>query len=200
MSSIYPTAKRLLDVVASGVGLVCLAPALAACALAVKVGSPGPVFFLHERVGQRGRRFRLVKFRSMTHGAAGAQVTAASDLRITPVGRLLRKYKLDELPQLWNVFVGEMSLVGPRPEVARYVELFRADYERILTVRPGITDFAAIEYRHEEELLAASADPERAYVTEVLPAKIALYNRYLDTMSLSTDLRLIAETLRAVVK
>jgi len=174
---------------------------LEACrAAGVKLTSPGPVLFRQERMGVRFRPFLLLKFRSMTHGVAGAQVTSAGDARITPVGRLLRKTKLDELPQLFNVLRGEMSLVGPRPEVRRYVEAFREDYARILEVRPGITDFAAIEYRDEETILARSANPERAYMDEVLPAKIRLYYKYLERRSFSTDLALIFRTLGAILR
>lgn len=180
--------------------MVVLAPLLAAVGIAVIADSPGPVLFRHERVGLRGQKFRLLKFRSMAHGSRGSQVTAAGDARVTRVGRLLRRTKLDELPQLWNVLVGDMSLVGPRPEVERYVTLFAHDYEEILQVRPGITDFAAIEYRDEERILAAAADPEREYRQVVLPAKIALYRRYLAERSLRTDLNIIARTLIAVLR
>lgn len=198
--SLYPIAKRSADVLVSLTGMVVLAPVLAGVAVAVVADSPGPVLFRHERVGRRGKKFRLLKFRSMTHGSSGSQVTAAGDARVTRVGRLLRRTKLDELPQLWNVLVGDMSLVGPRPEVERYVTLFARDYEDILQVRPGITDYAAIEYRDEEGLLAAAADPEREYVQVVLPAKIALYRRYLVERSLRTDLNIIARTLLAVLR
>lgn len=187
--------KRALDVLASGLGLLALSPLLAVLAVAVAASSPGPVLFRQVRVGRGGRPFHILKFRSMRHGTAGPAVTASGDPRITGVGRFLRRHKLDELPQLWNVLVGEMSLVGPRPEAPRYVERYPEAYARILTVRPGLTDFAALEYRDEERILAASADPEAAYLNVVLPAKIALYQRYLAEMSLATDLRLILRTL-----
>jgi len=196
----YAAAKRALDAGVAATGLLALGPLLAVLALAVKLDSPGPVLFRHERVGRGGRSFKLFKFRSMTHGAKGPQVTSAGDGRITRVGRWLRRTKLDELPQLWNVLVGDMSLVGPRPEVARYVELFAEDYRDILEVRPGITDFAAIEYRDEERVLAAAADPEAEYRQVVLPAKIALYRRYLAERSLTTDLLLIGRTLLAILR
>lgn len=196
----YDYSKRCFDIVASLTGLALLSPLLITAALAVKIDSPGPVLFRHERVGRRGRRFRLLKFRSMTHGARGREVTVAGDARVTRVGRLLRRTKLDELPQLWNVLVGDMSLVGPRPEVARYVELFADAYREILEVRPGITDFAAIEYRDEEGVLAAAADPEAEYRRVVLPAKIALYRRYLAERSMRTDLVILARTVLAVLR
>ena len=200
MRSTYPAAKRALDIVASALGLLVLGPVMAICALAVKASSQGPVLFRHRRVGRRGRTFELLKFRTMADRAAGAQITSAGDPRITRVGRVLRRYKLDELPQLMNVLRGDMSLVGPRPEVKRYVDLFPREYERILEVRPGITDFAAIEYRDEEQILARSADPERAYVEEILPAKIRLYERYLAEASFATDVRLIFRTIGAILR
>jgi lipopolysaccharide/colanic/teichoic acid biosynthesis glycosyltransferase len=200
MRSTYPASKRVFDVIASGLGLVGLAPVLGACALAVKMSSPGPVLFGHERVGLGGRRFKVLKFRSMTHRSSGAQITSANDARITPIGRVLRRYKLDELPQLINVLRGDMSLVGPRPEVARYVERYPDAYARILQVRPGITDLAAIEYRDEEQLLAAATDPEQVYVSEILPAKIRLYDAYLEQRSLLMDAKILMRTLAAVIR
>ncbi len=196
----YCSAKRIMDVIASSAALVALAPAMALLALAVKLDSPGPVLFRQERAGRGNRPFTILKFRSMRVGATGPLVTAAQDARVTRVGRFLRRTKLDELPQLWNVLVGDMSLVGPRPEVERYVRLFPEPYERILTIRPGLTDFAALEYRDEEETLNASADPESAYTDVVLPAKIVLYHRYLDEMSLGTDVALVLRTFAALLR
>lgn len=196
----YRFAKRGLDLLLAAAGLLVLGPLLAAVAVTVKVTSQGPIFFRQERVGQMGRPFRIVKFRTMTAGAAGPAVTRRGDPRITPLGVLLRRTKIDELPQLYNVLVGHMSLVGPRPEVRKYVERFPAEYSRILTVRPGITDFAALEYRDEESLLAASSSPEATYLETVLPAKLALYRRYLDERSLRTDLALIVRTLAALFR
>jgi lipopolysaccharide/colanic/teichoic acid biosynthesis glycosyltransferase len=196
----YETLKRTIDVGASLLGLAVLAPIFAGIAVAVRLDSPGPVLFRHERMGRFGRKFQLLKFRSMIHGARGAELTVAGDARVTAVGRLLRRTKLDELPQLWNVLAGDMSLVGPRPEVERYVRLFPAEYEVILSVRPGITDFATIEFRDEERVLAAAADPEAEYRNVVLPAKIALYRRYLAERSLSTDAKLLLRTVLAVLR
>ncbi len=189
--------KRAFDLAASAAGLVVLSPLLLAVAAAVVVLDPGPVFFRQTRVGRGFRSFRLFKFRTMRAAAEGTgpQVTVGGDARITAVGRILRRTKLDELPQLLNVLAGDMSLVGPRPEVPKYVELFRKDYEAVLSVRPGITDFAAIEYRDEEAVLAAYPDPEKAYVETVLPAKIALYRRYLDEIGPATDLGILFKTL-----
>jgi len=196
----YLLAKRAIDLVASALGLLVLVPVMTAVAVAVKSTSPGPVLFRQTRVGRAGRHFTILKFRSMRDRAKGMDITASDDARITRVGRVLRRYKLDELPQLWNVLAGDMSLVGPRPEVERYVKLFEKEYARILTIRPGITDFAALEYRDEESLLASSPDPERTYQEIVLPAKIRLYSRYLDEMSLGTDLLLILRTIGVLLK
>ncbi|WP_305037315.1 sugar transferase [Anaeromyxobacter sp. SG66] len=198
-SSSYARTKRAMDVAFSATGVFLLSPLLVAVAIAVRLDSPGPVLFRHERVGRNGRKFGVLKFRSMTHGSRGAEVTAAGDPRITRVGRVLRRTKIDELPQLFNVLSGDMSLVGPRPEVARYVSMFSRDYEEILKVPPGITDPAAVEYRDEERLLAASADPEAQYSQVVLPAKIALYRRYLAERSLWTDLKIIGRTFAALI-
>jgi lipopolysaccharide/colanic/teichoic acid biosynthesis glycosyltransferase len=189
-----------MDVIASIAALVALAPVMAALALAVKLDSPGPVLFRQQRAGRGNRPFTILKFRSMRIGATGPLVTAAQDARVTRVGRFLRRYKLDELPQLWNVLVGDMSLVGPRPEVERYVRLFPEAYERILTVRPGLTDFAALEYRDEQATLQASPDPESAYTAVVLPAKIELYHLYLDEMSLGTDVVLVLRTIAVLLR
>lgn len=192
--------KRALDLAVALPLLALLSPLLAVLALAVKLDSAGPFLFRQVRVGRGGRPFRILKLRTMRVGAVGAAVTARGDARVTAVGRFLRRWKLDELPQLWNVVVGDMSLVGPRPEVPRYVERFPEDYARILRVRPGVTDLAAIVYRDEEAVLAAAPDPEAAYVQTVLPAKIALYHRYLDEMSLRTDLGLLLRTVAAVLR
>jgi lipopolysaccharide/colanic/teichoic acid biosynthesis glycosyltransferase len=166
----------------------------------VVLDSPGPVLFRHLRIGRDGRKFQLLKFRSMSRGSRGGEITAAGDPRVTRFGRVLRKTKLDELPQLWNVLLGDMSLVGPRPEVERYVCMFAREYEEILKVRPGITDLAAIEFRDEERVLGAAPDAEVAYCTEVLPAKLALYRRYLAERSMGTDLRILGRTVLALLK
>ena len=196
-------AKRLFDLLLSSLGLAVLALPLALVALAIKLDSPGPVFYRQVRVGLRGREFRIHKFRTMAHdpGDRGPQLTVGLDARITRVGAFLRRTKLDELAQLFDVFEGTMSLVGPRPEVPRYVALYPAALrEKVLSVRPGITDFASIEYRDESTLLARSTDPERTYREVVLPAKLALQARYVDEAGVLTDLRLILRTLRAILE
>jgi lipopolysaccharide/colanic/teichoic acid biosynthesis glycosyltransferase len=192
-------AKRLFDVVLSGLGLLVLSPLLAAIAMWIKLDSPGPVFFRHERIGRGGVPFRIHKFRTMAHGNQGAQITVGADRRITRAGQFLRRTKLDELPQLVDVLQGTMSLVGPRPEVPRYVTLYPpALRDKVLSVRPGITDIASLEYRDESERLARAADPEREYVDVVMPAKLALAARYVDEASLAFDLRLILRTFKLV--
>ena len=193
--------KRIIDVAGSALGLLLSTPFLLIAAAAIKLTSPGPVLFSQERVGRGFRPFRILKLRTMRERGGQAilpdpQITSGGDARVTPVGRILRKLKIDELPQLVNVLRGDMSLVGPRPEVPRYVEMFRADYEEVLRVRPGLTDLASIKYRHEEDILAAAPDPEQAYVTTVLPDKIALAKEYVRTRSILGDLRIMARTLR----
>ncbi|MCV2359824.1 sugar transferase [Paucibacter sp. TC2R-5] len=195
-------AKRLVDVLLSALGLVLLAPLLLAIALWIKLDSPGPVLFRQARVGRRGRLFSIHKFRTMRPDAPslGPQITIGADPRVTRAGQVLRRSKLDELPQLWDVFRGAMSLVGPRPEVPRYVALYPVDIaELVLSVRPGITDLASIEYRDESRLLAEAADPEACYVEQVMPAKLALAARYVQTRSFSGDLTLLLRTVKAIL-
>lgn len=188
--------KPILDALAAAIGLLVLVPVFAVVALSVRLSSPGPVFYRQERVGRGGKTFRIVKFRSMFVDAdqRGLAITATGDPRITSVGRILRHFKLDELPQLWNVLMGEMSLVGPRPEVPRYVESYSEAQRRVLAVRPGITDPASIAYRHEEELLGTYPDPDLHYREVMLPHKLSLNLEYLTRMSFSYDLSLIVRT------
>ena len=194
--------KRILDILASLFGLIILSPFLLFITLLIKLSDPGPAFFTQIRIGQDFKPFRLIKFRSMVVDAdrMGALVTSGDDPRITRIGRFLRKTKLDELPQLINVLRGDMSLVGPRPEVAKYIDVYRDDYKEILQVRPGITDYGAIEYRHEEEVLKQYKDPEEGYIKEVLPAKIKLYRKYISEVSFFTDMRLIFRTILHIIK
>lgn len=196
-------AKRLFDLLASAVGLLLLSPLLAVIAVAIKLDSPGPVFYRQERVGRHGRLFRIHKFRTMRVDAdrTGPQLTIGADRRVTRVGDPLRRYKLDELPQLIDVLEGTMSLVGPRPEVPRYVAAYPdSQRELVLSVRPGITDWASILYRSENEVLARAAEPQRAYIEEVLPVKLRYYTDYVRQRSFWGDLRIIAATLVAVVR
>jgi len=191
-------AKRLFDIVCAGLGLLILLPLLIALALWIKWDSPGPVLFRQERVGRFGKPFYIHKFRSMRVDAPalGPQITVGEDPRITRSGRVLRAAKLDELPQLWDVLRGAMSLVGPRPEVPRYVALYTPEQrELVLSVRPGITDPASLQFRNESEVLARAADPEREYAEVILPAKLKLAGEYVRQASLWTDIRLILATL-----
>ena len=196
-------AKRLFDLLAAGAGLLLLAPLFAVIAVWIRLDSPGPVFFRQQRVGRPGVPFRIHKFRTMTHApaAAGLPLTVGADARVTRAGRLLRRTRLDELPQLIDVLAGTMSLVGPRPEVPRYVAFYPPELRaKVLGVRPGITDPASLLNLDEAEVLGRAADPERAYVEIVLPAKLRCSARYVDERSLGGDLRLIARTLRAVLR
>jgi lipopolysaccharide/colanic/teichoic acid biosynthesis glycosyltransferase len=198
---VHDVAKRVFDVVAAATGLLILSPLFVAAAGAVRLGSPGPILFRQERVGRHFRPFTIYKFRTMVADAdkKGGQLTASADPRITRVGRWLRATKIDELPQLINVLKGDMSLVGPRPEVPRYVELFRKDYEYVLSVRPGLTDLASVKYRHEAALLAHSDNAEEEYVRRILPDKIALARQYIDRSSVWGDIGLLLRTAFRIV-
>lgn len=193
-------AKRLFDLLAAAIGLALLALPGLVLALLIKLDSPGPVFFRQERVGRHGRAFRIHKFRTMRVDAERqGQLTVGEDARVTRTGRWLRAHRLDELPQLIDVLRGDMSLVGPRPEVPRYVALYPpALRERVLAVRPGITDPASLAYRGEASQLAAAADPEREYVEVILPRKLALAADYAAHASLWTDLGVVARTLKVL--
>ena len=193
--------KRLFDIIASCIGLLLLLPVLLGLALWVILDSRGGIFYRQVRVGKGGADFKLWKFRTMHPDAdkRGLLTVGGRDPRITRAGYYLRKYKLDELPQLLNVLSGDMSLVGPRPEVRRYVDMYTPEQRRVLDVRPGITDYASIEYSNENELLAKAADPERTYIEEVMPAKLALNAKYIAEQGLMTDLRIIWWTVRKIV-
>jgi lipopolysaccharide/colanic/teichoic acid biosynthesis glycosyltransferase len=193
--------KLLFDLTFAFSGLLILSPLFAAIAVWIRLDSPGPALFRQVRVGQNGREFRICKFRTMHVDAeqVGPQVSRGDDPRITRSGRFLRTYKLDELPQLINVLRGEMSLVGPRPEVPKYVAAYPEAYREILTVKPGMTDYAALEYLDENELLRGVADPEKKYLEEILPVKIELSRTYLKNRSGFTDIVLIFRTLWKIV-
>jgi len=196
-------AKRLFDMLASGIGLIALTPILLGISLAIKLESHGPVFFRQERVGRFGKTFRIHKFRTMVTDAErrGLQITVGADARVTKVGAVLRKYKLDELAQLIDVFFGDMSLVGPRPEVPLYVACYPVEArEIVLSVKPGITDRASIEYKDENEILGKAANPHKAYVDEVLPIKIRYYIYYVKNRSFWGDIRIIFATLFAIIR
>jgi len=192
--------NRIVDVGVAAGGLAISLPLLVVLALIVKLDSPGPAFFVQTRVGKRRRPFRLVKLRTMTAGAPGAAITARQDPRITRVGALLRRTKLDEVPQLWNVLRGQMSLVGPRPEVPEYVEKYRAEWEPLFSVRPGLTDTASLTFRDEEHLLGMARDRERAYMEILMPTKLALALQDVRGRSLLHDVRVILRTAASVVR
>ena len=195
-------AKRIFDLFFVIPGLLLFSPIFLLLALWIKTDSTGPVFFRQERVGKEGKLFRIFKFRTMVQNAEflGAKVTIGRDPRITRSGELLRKYKLDELPQLLNILNGEMSLVGPRPEVAEYVEYWPADIrELVLSVPPGITDFASIEFRNENELLETAEDPIAEYIYKIIPIKLDYYVRYVHERSISLDFLLILRTIKVII-
>lgn len=188
--------KRIFDLLLAGAALLLLTPFLCAVGLLIKLSGRGPVLFCQTRVGLEGRPFRLWKFRTMVRGAEqqGAQLTAAGDPRVSGVGRWLRRFKVDELPQLWNVLIGDMSLVGPRPEVPRYVSFSDSLWRSILRVRPGITDPASLLYRREDDVLAGADDPELHYRAFVLPHKLHLSLAYIGQASLWLDVKLVLST------
>ncbi len=188
--------KRFMDILGSMAGLLIVWPVALLVALAVKISSPGPALFHQERMGRHGSKFHIVKFRTMAvqKSCSGCQVTAGGDSRITSVGAFLRRHKLDELPQLINVLRGEMSFVGPRPEVPEFAELFPMEYAQILKVRPGITHPATLNFRREEEILAEVGDPRKFYIDKVMPEKLAAYEADLE-QSLAQDIKTIVETI-----
>ena len=193
--------KRLFDIVASGLGLLCLSPLFLILAVWIKCDTPGPVFYRQTRVGRYNRDFRLYKFRSMRIGAdrQGLITVGGHDTRITRSGYFIRKYKLDEFPQLINVFIGDMSLVGPRPEVRKYVDLYTQEQMHVLDVRPGITDLASIRYRNENELLAQAADPDRYYIETIMPDKLRINLEYVANHSFWSDIGLIFKTFKEII-
>ena len=193
--------KRIFDIVSSSVVLVVLSPVFAAIAVWIKLDSPGPVFYRQVRVGRGNRDFYLYKFRSMRVGAdrQGLITVGGNDPRVTRSGHFIRKYKLDEFPQLINVFKGDMSLVGPRPEVRKYVDMYTEEQMHVLDVRPGITDLASIRYRNENELLERVNDPDKYYVEVIMPDKLRINLEYVARHSFTFDIRLIFQTFRAIV-
>ena len=194
--------KRLFDIIASGLGLIVLSPLFLVLAIWIKLDSKGPVFYRQVRVGRDNKDFRIFKFRSMRVGAdKGSLVTIGGhDPRVTRSGYFIRKFKLDELPQLINVFVGDMSLVGPRPEVRHYVDYWTQDQMHVLDVRPGITDPASIKFRNENELMEKADDPEKYYIEVIMQEKIKLYLEYVEKHSFFYDLGLIFKTFWVIVK
>lgn len=192
---------RFFDILFSGLGLLVLSPLFLVLYVLIRLESKGGGFYSQERIGKDGVPFRLYKFRSMRKDAdkGGLITIGGHDPRITRTGYFIRKYKLDELPQLWNVFTGDMSLVGPRPEVAKYTDLYTEEQRRVLSVRPGITDYASIEYVDENEILGKAEDPDRAYVEQIMPAKIRLNMKYIENRSVREYFKIIFLTLWSIV-
>ena len=188
--------KRIFDFVLSFIGLLVLSPMIIIVGVLVKMTSRSGVLYVQTRTGKNRKPFKLVKFRTMTTAAdkKGPLITAGGDSRITGIGRILRKTKLDELPELWNVLKDDMSLVGPRPEIPKYVEFHRDKWEKVLSVRPGITDFATLQFRDEESVLKEAIDVERAYIEVVLPIKLSLALQYVEHHSLGLDLKILVQT------
>ena len=193
--------KRIFDIISSLFGLILLSPFMLIIAILIKLDSKGSVFFKQVRVTKNGREFKIFKYRTMKIGSDKfSQITVGKDSRITKVGDFLRKYKLDEIPQLINVLMGDMSLVGPRPEVPKYVALYTEEQREILKVRAGITDYASIEFSNENDILANEADPEKAYIEKIMPRKIELNKKYLSEISVMTDIKIILLTIKKILK
>lgn len=196
----YPHIKRLLDLTLASAALFLFSPLFLFIVLLIRLDSPGPAFYIQERIGRGMRPFRLIKFRSMTvrPSSAESQFDPGDSARVTHLGSLLRKTKLDELPELVNIIRGDMSIVGPRPEVPRYVDSYWEEFRRITRIRPGLSDYASIKYRNEEEILARQADPEAYYLRVILPDKLRLARKYTEEISLRTDLGIIWNTLKSI--
>jgi len=188
--------KRALDILSAAAGLILLSPVFGLVACCIKLTSRGPVLYRQVRIGRDGRPFKILKFRSMIMQTSNRnlRITVAGDSRVTAMGKILRRYKADELPQLWNVLRGDMSLVGPRPELLVYVAEYTPEQRMVLSVRPGITDPASLAYRYEEEVLADQGDPEQFYRTQILPDKLARNRAYLQKITLRSDIRIILKT------
>ncbi len=196
----YTTFKRISDVFASLMVLLLLLPLFLVVALLIVFDSKGGVFYKHVRVGKGGVQFGLYKFRSMvTNADKGSQITIGNDTRVTKVGRFIRRYKIDELPQLINILKGEMSVVGPRPEVKRYVDLYSKEQLRVLEVLPGLSDYASIKYFDEQKILGLAKDPNKEYIDHVMPAKLNLNLKYIEEKSFLTDIKIIFRTLGKLV-
>ncbi|SHO81414.1 Lipid carrier : UDP-N-acetylgalactosaminyltransferase [hydrothermal vent metagenome] len=190
--------KRLFDIISSFIGVILLSPIFIIISILIKLDSKGDIFYTQIRITKDFKPFKLFKFRSMRQDSSGLSITSRDDNRITKIGKFIRKTKIDELPQLLNVLIGDMSLVGPRPEVSKYVEIKRDEYKKVLSVKAGITDNSAIEFRDEEEILASYDDKEKAYIDIILPQKIELYNKYIDNINFKNDIILILKTIKVL--
>jgi lipopolysaccharide/colanic/teichoic acid biosynthesis glycosyltransferase len=194
--------KRIFDLILSVPSLIILSPVFLITAILIRLETPGPIVFSHERVGHDGRIFKLYKFRTMVKDASriGPSITAADDPRITRMGKLLRRFKVDEMLQIVNVVKGDMSVIGPRPELQKFVSKFKKDYREILKMKPGMTDYALIVFRDEEKILGKFKDTEEAYIKEVLPEKIKLYRKYMEDMGLATDVKIFFKTIWEILR
>jgi lipopolysaccharide/colanic/teichoic acid biosynthesis glycosyltransferase len=199
---LYALQKRILDFSLALIGLIIIFPILLVIGIKTKIHSRGPVFFKQKRLGRHWKEFEIFKFRTMIQNAEikGPKVTKEDDWRITGFGRFLRRYKLDELPQLINIIKGEMSFVGPRPEVLKYAKYFKNDYNEILMIRPGLTDYASLEFKNESDILKGEKDPEKVYLEKILPIKIEYYKKYLNKRNLLVDIKLIFKTIYSIFK
>ncbi|MGC9331571.1 MAG: sugar transferase [Bacteroidales bacterium] len=193
--------KRLFDIIFSLISLIVCSPVFIILGIAICLDSPGGIIFKQQRVGENGKLFSIYKFRSMRTGSdkKGQLTVGSDDRRITKTGRFIRKYKLDELPQLINVLIGNMSVVGPRPEVPKYVSMYTDEQRKVLQVKPGITDYASIEYSNENDLLASSTDPEKTYINEIMPDKLALNRKYIQEKNMITDIKILIKTVSRVL-
>ena len=198
----YFFVKRILDILITVIGTILFFPLIIVISAVILITSGYPIFFLQERVGKNWKMFKIIKFRTMLKNAdkMGMNISTFNDSRITSVGKILRKFKLDEIPQIFNVLIGNMSLVGPRPELLKYAEYYADDYSEILKIKPGITDYASIEFKDESELLSHSTDNEKIYLTKILPEKISLYKKYLKEANLKTDLKIIFTTFKVIFR
>ena len=198
----YFFVKRILDILITLIGTILFFPLIIVISVIILFSSGYPIFFLQERVGKDWKIFKIIKFRTMLKNAdkMGISLSSFNDSRITAIGKFLRKFKLDELPQIFNVLVGNMSLVGPRPELLKYAEYYADDYSEILKIKPGITDYASIEFKDESVLLDDSTDNEKIYLNKILPRKISLYKKYLKEVNLKTDLKIIFTTFKVIFR
>ena len=194
--------KRILDILITLIGIILFFPVIIMVSLIILISSGYPVFFLQERVGKDWKIFKIIKFRTMVKNAEkmGIGISSHEDSRITEIGKFLRKFKIDEIPQFFNVLLGDMSLVGPRPELLKYAEYYMEDYSEILKIKPGITDYASLEFRNENELLKDSDNNEKIYLNKILPDKIQLYKKYLREANLLTDIKIIFSTFKVLIR
>ena len=198
----YFFVKRILDILITSIGIILFFPVIIAISLLILISSGYPVFFLQERVGKDWKIFKIIKFRTMVKNAdkMGIGISSHEDSRVTNIGKFLRKFKIDEMPQIFNVLLGDMSLVGPRPELLKYAEYYNDDYSQILKIKPGITDYASLEFSNESELLKDPDDSEKVYLNKILPDKIKLYKKYLKEANLITDIKIIFSTFKVLFR